>query len=494
MMYKVPKATSTLMSKLLIQFSVIIIIMFFLTAYSLYSFKAFYSSFYSMLDHLVTDYKYSSDIDLLYQHINNYTHSGNDDYLKKYHTGISRLQNSFEQLKESSSGDLYYKFRNLLNMVKTFDEKSEIIIKDYKSGKQNIYINQSTTELFKLDGYIQDELKGLLNWKLSDIQSYYQNFNGQIQNGENLIYIIFIFTTILCIFFAFRFSKRISVPIHQLVLSLQKVGKGDLDSTLIDYKSNDEISILFESFSNMTIQIKNLIQKIKEKAHLERKIKEQEIKNLEMSNLLNHSELKFLQSQINPHFLFNTINTISILADIEEAPRTQKVLECMSDILRYNFRKMEENVTLKEEYGIVKNYLHIQNVRFGERIQFIVNVDKSLTNCMIPSMILQPFVENAIVHGLEPKIGNGILELSIRNSDDQIKVLIRDNGLGIQEDKIKGFFAYKDVLEEKSQSGIGVINVIRRLELIYGKNVVEIQSELGKGTEVRITIPNNLKN
>jgi two-component system, sensor histidine kinase YesM len=488
-MVKIPKATSTLMGKLLIQFSVIIIIMFFLTAYSLYSFKAFYSNFYSMLDHLVTDYKYSSDIDLLYQHINNYAHSGNEDYLNKYYTGISRLKNSFKNLKESSSGDLYYKFRNLENMTKTFDEKSEIIIKDYKSGQQNIYINQSITELFKLDGYIQDELKGLLNWKLSNIQTYYQNFNGQIQNGENLIYIIFIFTTILCVFFAYRFSRRISVPIHQLVLSLQKVGKGDLDSTPIDYKSKDEIGILFESFSNMTIQIKNLIQKIKEKAHLERKIKEQEIKNLEMSNLLNNSELKFLQSQINPHFLFNTINTISILADIEEAPRTQKVLECMSDILRYNFKKLEKNVTLKEEYGIVKNYLHIQNVRFGERIQFIVNVDKSLRNCMVPSMILQPFVENAIVHGLEPKIGNGILELSISSSDDQIKVLIRDNGLGIQEDKIKGFFAYKDVLEEDSQSGIGVINVIRRLELIYGKNVVEIRSELGKGTEVRITIP-----
>lgn len=487
-----PKTTSTLMSKLLIQFFIIIIIMFFLTAYSLYSFKAFYGSFYSMLDHLVTDYSYSSDIDSLYQNINNYAHSGNKDYLDKYHTDYSRLESSFKRLKESSSGDLYYKFRNLLNMVKTFDEKSEIIIKDYTSGKQNIYINQSITELFKLDGYIQEELKGLLNWKLNDIQSYYKNFNGKIQSGESLIYIIFIFTTILCIFFAIRFSRRISVPIHQLVLSLQKVGKGDLDSTLTDYKLNDEIGILFESFSNMTIQIKNLIQKIKEKAHLERKVKEQEIKNLEMTNLLNHSELKFLQSQINPHFLFNTINTISILADIEDAPRTQKVLECMSDILRYNFKKLEENVTLKEEYGIVKNYLHIQNVRFGERIQFIVNVDKSLNNCRIPSMILQPFVENAIVHGLEPKIGNGILELSITNSEDQIKVVIRDNGLGIQEDKIKNFFEYKDVLDEKSQSGIGVINVIRRLELIYGKNVVGIQSELGKGTEVRITIPNKI--
>jgi sensor histidine kinase YesM len=199
-----------------------------------------------------------------------------------------------------------------------------------------------------------------------------------------------------------------------------------------------------------------------------------------------------LQSQINPHFLFNTINTISTLADIEDAPRTKKVLESMSDILRYNFKKLEENVTLKEEYRIIKNYLHIQKVRFGERIQFIINVDKSSRNCMIPSMIIQPFVENAIVHGLEPKLGNGILELSISSSEEQLKILIKDNGLGMEEEKIKGFFASADASEEKSHSGIGVRNVIRRLELIYGRNVVEIQSQLGEGTEVRISIPNNL--
>lgn len=487
-MNKTPKNKSTLMSKMLVQFSIIIIIMFFLSAYSLYSFKFFYRSFYSMLDQLVKDYTLSMQIDYLYQQVNNFAHSGNKTYLNKYKAGVLDLKNDLRSLKGGSTGDLYFKFRELYNMVETFDERSNIIVAEYKEGKPKIYIDQSTAELFKLNGYIQDEIKELLSWKLGNIQEYYKNFNGKIQYGENLIYIIFGLTTILCIFFAYRFSRKLSVPIHQLVMNLQKVGKGELNIDKLEYESNDEISILFDSFNNMKIQIKNLIEKITEKANLETKIKEQEIKNLEMMNLLNHSELKFLQSQINPHFLFNTINTISTLADIEDAPRTKKVLESMSDILRYNFKKLDEKVTLKEEFSIVENYLHIQKVRFGDRIKFKVNFDKSLKDYKIPSMILQPFVENAIVHGLEPKEGKGVLEIHIKKTDTGVQIIIKDNGVGISDKKIEGFFLNSDRPEEKSQSGIGVRNVIRRLEIIFGKNIVEISSEVGKGTEVKIIL------
>lgn len=160
----------------------------------------------------------------------------------------------------------------------------------------------------------------------------------------------------------------------------------------------------------------------------------------------------------------------------------------MSDILRYNFKKLDEKVTLKEEFSIVENYLHIQKVRFGDRIKFKVNFDKSLKDYKIPSMILQPFVENAIVHGLEPKEGKGILEIHIQKTDSGVQIIIKDNGVGISDKKIEGFFLNSDRPEEKSQSGIGVRNVIRRLEIIFGKNIVEISSEVGKGTEVKIIL------
>lgn len=489
-MNKTQKNKSTLMSKMIVQFSIIIIIMFLLSAYSLQSFKYFYRSFYSMLDQLVKDYTLSMQVDEIYQQINNYAHSGNKTYLNKYKAEVADLKNNLSSMKAGSTGDLYYKFRELYNMVETFDERSNLIVAEYGEGKSKIYIDQSTAELLKLNGYIQDEIMELLSWKLGDVQEYYKNFNGRIQYNENLIYVILGLITVLCVFFAYRFSKKLSVPIHQLVMHLQKVGKGELNIDKLKYESNDEISILFDSFNNMKIQIKNLINTITEKASLETKIKEQEINNLEMINLLNHSELRFLQSQINPHFLFNTINTISILADIESAPRTKKVLESMSDILRYNFKKLDEKVTLKEEFSIVENYLHIQKVRFGDRIKFKLNFDKSLKDYKIPSMILQPFVENAIVHGLEPKEGKGLLEISIQKTDAGVQIIIKDNGVGISNKKIEGFFLNVDKSEEKSQSGIGVRNVIRRLEIIFGKNIVEISSEVGKGTEVKIVLEN----
>jgi two-component system, sensor histidine kinase YesM len=485
---------STIMNKLLIDFSIIIVIMFVMSVYSLYGFKSFYTGFYSLIDVLVKDYTFSVQIDSLYQEVDNFTNSGNEEYLKSYRSEVEHLKSNLNNSKLQSTGDFYYKFRELYNMVVTFDEKSTAIIQEYDNGTPKIYIYQSKSELNRLRGYIQDELKELLNWKLSEIQEFQKSFYGKLKKGENLTYSIFIFITILCIFFAYRFSKSISVPIHKLVLKLDKIGKGDLDIEPIGYKSNNELGILFDSFTGMAIKIKNLIEDIKEKANLERKIKEQEIKNIEMVSLLSRSEVKFLQSQINPHFLFNTINTISVLADIEKAPRTKKVLEDMSNILRYNFKKLDDYVTLKEEYNIVKNYIHIQNIRFGDRIKFKLDVDRSLMNCIVPSMILQPFIENAVIHGLEPKLGKGLLELNIFGSDEQIHLIIRDNGLGIPESKIKNFFSYKEVLNQKSQKGIGVINVIRRLEIIYGKNVVEIYSRLGEGTEVRMTLKKTIKN
>lgn len=461
--------------------------MFSLNVFLIYSFKAFYASFYSMLNESVDIQSISIEMDKLYNQVDNYSHSGSREYIKDYSSNLHRLIYKVNDLKKSSNEYTYIRFRNIKNMLITFDEKSTVIFKKYDTGVGKIYINQSVQELFRIKGYIQDEIKNVLLIKLTGIQGYYSIFGEKIKTGENLTYILTLFITIVCIFFAFMFTKQISVPIHQLVLRLKKVARGDLDVDKFDLSTNEEINVLIESFYYMISQIKILIERIKEKAHIEKQLKEQEIKNLEITNLLNQSELNFLQSQINPHFLFNTLNSITTLAEIEEASQTRMMIESMSNILQYNLRKLNDRVSLKEELEIIRNYLYIQRTRHGNRIDYKIDIDEGVLNFSIPSMIIQPFVENSIMHGLEPKEGKGLLELGMHDKGEIIEIVIKDNGVGMSQEMLRQISNRS--ISQNSQKGIGVINVVRRLEIYYGSDVIHFDSELGKGTSICIRLP-----
>ena len=487
-MHRIVNKNSTLMKKLIAYFLIIIVVMFSLNAYLMYGFKTFYSSFYSMLSQLIETHSISLEVDRLYQMVENYSNSGTQEYISDYNTRLENLRKRIQHRKHNTNGSLFYKYRDIQNMLLTFDERSKDIIRSYDVGLQRIYINQSVAELARMKGYIHEEVKNLLLMQLISVQSYYSDFKWKMQSRESMMYVLTGITTLMCLVFAFKFSTQISVPIHQLVLRLQRVSRGELNVEAVSIKTDDEINVLIDSFNHMIVQIRKLIEKIKEKANVEKQLKEQEIKNLEISNLLNQSELNFLQSQINPHFLFNTMNSIAVLAEIEEAPQTKLMLESMASMLRYNLKKLNENVTLEEECEIVRNYLYIQRTRFGNRIECKMNIDESILKYKVPSMILQPFVENAIIHGLEPKEGNGVLEVGISDQNEHIEITIADNGIGMSGEKLINLINNGNESDINSKSGIGVSNVVRRLQITYGRNVVEIRSELNRGTTVKMML------
>lgn len=481
------KRSSSLMRKLIVYFLVIILMMFALNLFSLYRFKAFYSSFYDMLSDSVGIQSISMELDELFTQVENYVHSGSREYIQDHSVRLNRLMSRVDRLQEESTDDIYYRCRDIENMLVTFDEKGRKVMGSYDAGVEQIYLNQAIAELSRLKGYIQDEIKELLLIRLRSILSVYSGFWEQIKSGESLMYSLTILITLLCLTIAYRFSRQISVPIHQLVLRLKKVSKGDLEVESLALKTNDEISVLIDSFNHMLSQIKSLIERIREKANVEKQLKEQEIKNLEMANLLNQSELNFLQSQINPHFLFNTLNSIAVLAEIEEAGQTRLMIESMSNILRYNLRKLNDSVTLQEELEIIRNYLYIQRTRYGSRIEAVLDIDENLLHCRIPSMIIQPFVENAILHGLEPKEGRGLLEVEVHDGQENMIIQIRDDGVGMPAPVLEQI--RNRSIPQDSKKGIGMVNVIRRLEIYYGVDAVRIESEPGSGTTVVMKLP-----
>jgi len=483
---------NTLMKKIISYFLIIIFSMGLLNAYSSFNYKSFFGNVYDMLKRLVDIYSITSLVDSIYRDADNYAHSGSLEYLRRYNVQFKTLYNLSEKVRDSSSNEEeYYVLIDLQNMLLTYDENIKKIIDDYDHNIQQVYIEESLVELGRLKSNIDNEAKNILLNQLSPIMTYYESFSEEIGKREGTIYLVTILISLGCILVAYRFSRGISSPIHQLVLRLQKVAKGEFDSDGLDLKTDDEINVLIQSFNFMNAKIKEQIEEIKAKADLEKELKEEQIKNLEMINLLNQSELLFLQSQINPHFLYNTMNTIASLATIESAERTKKMIECLSDMLKYSVKKINENVTLMEEYKIIQDYLYIQQARFGGRIEYRLSYDRNAMDYYIPSMILQPFVENAIIHGLEPKEEQGLLEVKIEDRQESIYVLIRDNGVGMAENELAEL-GRKDKNSDISLHKIGISNVLRRLELKYGKNIVEIQSVLGQGTSVEITLPKTI--
>jgi sensor histidine kinase YesM len=227
----------------------------------------------------------------------------------------------------------------------------------------------------------------------------------------------------------------------------------------------------------------------------------------ELDKLLKELELKSLQNQINPHFLFNTLNTVSKMAYLEDAEHTSQLIESVAALLRYNLGDLNKASTLRDEVTIVKEYFFIQQTRFGDRIQFVTDIDEDCLDIEIPSLILQPLIENAFIHGVESYEENAVISLRIyRVEDDLIHVEIIDNGAGMKDQTIKKLSDYVNRKEpeveelfepEKSNghsTGIGVKNVIRRLQLFYKRNeMVEIESEIGIGTTFRLMIPKRVR-
>ena len=203
--------------------------------------------------------------------------------------------------------------------------------------------------------------------------------------------------------------------------------------------------------------------------------------NLEQhQQLLLKARMDALSSQINPHFLFNTLNTVSALIRFDPDSARGVVLK-LSNILRRLLRKHETFVPLREELQFIDDYLDIEVARFGkDNLDIVKHIDEAALESFVPSMLLQPMVENCLKHGLAPKLGGGKIELRTTNSDGRLRIEIEDNGVGISEEKMPHVYV----------EGIGLSNVRERLRVLYGTDFhLDIESRPGEGTVIRIEIP-----
>ncbi len=273
-------------------------------------------------------------------------------------------------------------------------------------------------------------------------------------------------------------SSRVLVPIRRLRKGMRQIEQGNYKIE-VPVETNDEIGFFVAGFNKMTLEIDRLIRKVYE-AELKKK----------------DAEIKALQSQINPHFLYNTLGSIESLAAVQgDNKRIRDICHSLAQMMRYNVNGGSFS-TLGEEIQQIKQYLMIQQIRYESRLAYDIRVEPELETMRIPKLLFQPIVENSIIHGIEGLRRGGKIRIEAVSLNEQAVVIsVKDNGIGMSEDKLTSLqsnlheVSLFDFSMERQQNSIGIVNAHSRLKLIYGDAYgLTIESQLGKGTDVCIRL------
>lgn len=436
-------------------------------------------------------------LDSVQNDMTNYLNTKTTDAMDSYYKSCQEYTAQMERLSDGvTSNESQRMERNIKAMSVRYLELTDLAI-EAKRGRNVEKYRTYSEEATAVYNYISTYINSLNNEQFKSNSANYNMLSVSMRYVEvvnTVVFLAVIFGNVLLVIMVIR---NITKPLKSLSTVANQVAGGNLEVTLLDVNSRDEVGVVSKAFNHMIISIRNYIEQLKTSMENERVLKENERilkeNELKMENHLKDAQLKYLQAQINPHFLFNTLNAGAQLAMMEGADRTYEYVQNMADFFRYNIKKDHDSVTLKEELELVDNYVYILNVRFSGEIHYEKDIDSSLENLEVPSMILQPIVENSVNYGIRGISWKGRIWLSVYREGDCAYISIRDNGIGIDGEKIHKIMQanLKESDISSGSNGIGLYNVINRLKLFYDRDdVFEISSQgKNKGTLVLIRIP-----
>lgn len=384
------------------------------------------------------------------------------------------------------------------------------------AGNDDYYADYAKAD--RIAGYVDSYLSNLLGILMKDGEARFRKESARSAIINRAILVSMISAALLAMIYVYLVANSITSPIRQLARESERLARGDLDAEPVKVKSRDEIQVLADSFFTMSTNIRFYIEGLTEKTELERRLHEEEMALLGMGKALREAQFKNLQEQMRPHFLFNALNSIARTALMENAPSTEKLTISLARLLRATMREGGPYIPLSEEMGVVREYLAFQKARFGERLEWEIKYDPAIAGIEVPRFLLQPLVENAVRHGIEPlEQGGGIL-VSMMKKGGGIKAYVVDTGAGMEPGRLaeirrgvaraSGGAAAAERESAKradraagpegsgesasliSGVGVGLGNLATRLFILYGKQAgIAIHSKRGKGTIVRIRLP-----
>lgn len=347
--------------------------------------------------------------------------------------------------------------------------------------------------VYKMQEYLQTYARRLVQVTLKEGNDSYQE---KVPVFYNMPYLILAISAVLMGFVMFLtkiLSNALVSPAVLLAQCARKIAKNDFTGEDPSVENRDEMGELVRAFNKMKRSTKGYIDTLKENHRMSELLHREEIERVEMEKQLSGARLELLKSQINPHFLFNTLNMIACMAKLEEAVTTERMISSMSSLFRYNLKTSEQIVTLARELKVVQDYMYIQQMRFGSRILYSCDLKVDAEQAMIPAFTLQPVVENAMVHGLSKKEQGGRVHVRIWEQGKRLVISVADTGLGMSEERLA---EVTEAMKERrtSRIGIGLGNIYKRIHMMYKQGEFRIASIEGRGTVIQMFIPQEKHN
>ncbi|WP_160674812.1 sensor histidine kinase [Clostridium sp. C8-1-8] len=333
------------------------------------------------------------------------------------------------------------------------------------SGYENMTLGGS--EVLVTYGTIKES-----GWKLVSLTSQSEMFKS-VKSIMTMTLAVIALCIIISFFISIFVSSKLVNPIQKLLQSMKRVKNGNFKEK-VDYKYNDEIGNLVCEYNDMIDNLQNLINKV-----YKLQLKEKE------------AELKALQAQINPHFLYNTLDMIFWKSERAKQTEISEMIYALSKIFRTSLSNGNDFIIVKSEKEFIENYLLLQGKRYRDKLNYSIDIDEDILDYSIPKLILQPFVENSIIHGTETDNDKSYLNISGSLVQWKLIFIIEDNGAGIDDITLKTLTDNCNINNTSSyKKGYAISNVSQRLALYYGDEYsLDIQSKLGKGTKIKISIP-----
>lgn len=288
---------------------------------------------------------------------------------------------------------------------------------------------------------------------------------------KNLIFIALIMIIAAAIL-TILVSRGLTKPLDKLMQTIERI-KGGETHLRVDVHNKDEVGILGQSFNEMLDQMEVLISQ-----------------EYETKLLLNRAEYKALQAQINPHFLYNTLDTMSSIAQIQNCPEVSGLSQSLSNIFRYSLDMKNPFSTVAKEIVHLKNYIYVMNVRMRDNVKYTFDIDETVLQDTVPRISIQPLVENALNHGLRNTRGEKEIVVCAQVREGNLWISVQDNGVGMDAAKVNEILEKNDINLVEKGSSIGLNNINARMKMLYGREYgIHVESEVGKGTRIYLKIP-----
>ena len=397
-----------------------------------------------------------------------------DKSLKNPYTLIDELRSEFTRLTAiTTESESKLWLESLLRNIDTLEKRVDDIVDSISAGgRYNENIEKLDNNIYILTELIQDDIQYYIYYQTRYMDKVTDTLQDQIRRFMVVCSVLIGVLIIVVAVSAVMIVSGIIQPISQLNQATEKIAQGDFNARA-QADSEDEVAELAVSFNKMAGSMQSLIDKVKED---ERKMRK--------------ADLRLLQEQIQPHFLYNTLDTIVWLIESNEPDEAVTMVVTLSDFFREILSKGKEFISTKEEEKHISSYLQIQEMRYRDILEYDIQLDQVIYKYQILKLTLQPVVENALYHGIKYKRAKGCIHIHGEKEGDIIRLTVRDDGVGMDEDELEQLRQQIEKPCQETEKGFGLANVNERIHMYFGPEYgMKIQSQKGKGTTVEIVIP-----